>query len=230
MAEPELGNNGWTQHNIWEHSAHVRELYARRAQGTEEEMTCAAQAAELLEPLAIAGDSLLDAGCGSGYFFHSVQRRRVPVSYFGIDATETFIRAGRSALPAFGLPQDRLQTMRIEDFRGSFDHVLCMNVLSNLDNYHRPLERLLQAARKSVILRESVKDGASYSYVVDRYLDGDRLLRVHVNSYDRRDIISFISGYGFDVTEVTDRRTAGAAEMVIDHPHWWSFLVARRKS
>src|SRR3546814_16127347 len=59
----------------------------------------------------------------------------------------------------------------IEDLDGAIDHVVCMNVLSNMDNFHRPFGRMLRLARKSVILRESLKDGASYSYVVDNYLD-----------------------------------------------------------
>src|SRR3546814_18436338 len=65
----------------------------------------------------------------------------------------------------------------IEDLDGAIDHVVCMNVLSNMDNFHRPFERMLRLARKSVILRESLKDGASYSYVVDNYLDAMEPLR-----------------------------------------------------
>jgi SAM-dependent methyltransferase len=230
MAIAALNNRGWAAYNIWEHSAEVRELYRRRARDEAEEMTCAAQAAELLAAEAREGDSLLEAGCGAGHFFHSLRRRRVPLDYFGIDATETFIRIGREELATFGLPAERLQCLRIEDLMGEADHVLCMNVLSNIDNYHRPLERLLHAARKSVILRESIKDGASTSYVRDEYLDPGVDLRVHVNSYDRREIMSFIEGYGFSVREVIDRRTGGAPENVIGHPHHWTFLVAIRSA
>jgi SAM-dependent methyltransferase len=222
--------DGWAAHNIWQHSAQVRELYVQRARDEAEEMTCAAQAAELLEGLIRPGDSLLDAGCGSGYFFHSLRRRNIAVDYHGIDATESFIEVGRTALSTFGLPADRLQVIRIEDFRGETDHVLCMNVISNIDNYHRPLERLLKAARRTLVLRESVKDGASYSYVRDNFLDPGIDLRVHVNSYDRREILRFIESYGFSVNQVTDRRTGGKAEDVIGYPHHWTFLVAQRRA
>jgi SAM-dependent methyltransferase len=207
----------------------VRELYARRARDEVEEMTCAAQAAELIEPLVRPGDSLLDAGCGSGYFFHSLRRRNIPVDYFGIDATQIFIETGRAELAAFGLAADRLQVVRIEDFRGEIDHVLCMNVISNIDNYHRPLERLLRAARRTLVLRESVRDGTSYSYVRDNFLDPGVDLKVHVNAYDRAEITGFIESYGFRVEQVTDRRTGGKPEDVIGYPHHWTFLVAQRK-
>lgn len=220
--------DGWQQYNIWEHSSIVRELYARRCRMEAEEMTCAAQAAELLAPQITAGDTLLDAGCGSGYFFHSLRTRQIPAMYYGIDSAPSLIEIGRSILPQYGLPAERLQVARLEDLAGEVDHVVCMNVLSNLDNYHRPLERLLQMARKTVILRESCKDQGEYHYVEDKYLD--RPLKVYVNSYPTAEIMAFIESYGYQVQQIEDRRTQGQAEMVIDYPHYWTFFLAQRKN
>lgn len=193
-------------------------------------MTCHAQAAELIAPLAATGDTLLDAGCGSGYFYHSLARRRLGLEYFGIDATACLVDIGRALLPAHGLPAERLQTLRIEDLDGEADHVACINVLSNIDNYHRPLERLLQAARKTVVLRESLAATASYQYVTDRYLDPGVDLKVHVNTYAIDEVIRFAESYGFSVAAVQDRRTRGEPEVVIGYSHHWQFLVCRRTS
>lgn len=223
-----IEDDGWATHNIWQHSADLLELYRRRARDEAEEMTCAAQAAEILGELAQPGESLLDAGCGTGYFYHSLRRRGIALQYHGIDATAPFIALGRSELAAFGLPEERLHALRIEDFQGSADHVLCMNVLSNIDNYHRPLERLLKAARRSLILRESIKNGSSYSYVRDDFLDAGADLHVHVNAYDRSELAAFFERYGFAAREVPDRRSGGQPEMVIGHPHHWTFMVATR--
>ncbi len=220
---------GWRRFNIWDHSPTVLELYTRRARKQAEEMTCAAQAAELLAGISRPGEALLDVGCGTGYFFHSLRDRGLELEYFGIDATARFIEVGRAILPGFGLAPERLVAARIEDLDGAVDHVLCMNVLSNIDNYHRALERMLVVARKSVILRESIKDGAEYRYVVDRFLESEAPLKVHVNAYDRREITSFIESYGFAVQEVGDRRAAGRPELVIGYPHYWTFLVATRR-
>ena len=225
-----ITGDGWERFSIWEHSSRVRELYERRCRMEEEEMTCAAQAAELLAPLVEPGDSLLDAGCGSGYFFHSVRTRDIPVEYWGIDASSTLIGIGRAHLPAFGLPPERLNCLRIEDLAGSVDHVLCMNVLSNLDNYHRPLERLLRVARKSVILRESLKQGSEYRYVEDAFLESDEPLNVYVNAYDIDEVSRFIESFGYEVRLETDRRTGGDPELVIGYPHYWTFLVGERKN
>jgi SAM-dependent methyltransferase len=218
--------DGWASHNIWEHSAAVRELYAKRARGEAEEMTCHRQAAELLAPLCAPGDSLLDAGCGSGYFFHSVRRAGLKVEYHGIDATRSLIDLGREALPRFGLPAERLQTMRIEDLDGAIDHAVCINVLSNIDNFHRPLERLLSVARKSVVLRESLGERPDYKYVEDRYLD--KPLRVHVNTYATEEVAAFARERGFRVRVEKDLRAGDEPELVIGYPHYWKFLVCQR--
>ena len=45
-------------------------------------------------------ETVMDAGCGSGYFYHSLRKRSIPVEYFGIDATACFIDLGQQHLPA----------------------------------------------------------------------------------------------------------------------------------
>jgi SAM-dependent methyltransferase len=224
-----IRRDGWSRFNIWEHSETVRELYTRRCQLQAEEMTCHAQALSLLAPHLAAGDSVLDAGCGSGYFYHSFRKRGLDVDYIGVDATERLIDIGRKYLPAHGLPADRLHALRLEDMQASVDHAVCINVLSNVDNYHRPLERLLLAARKTVILRESCDERGSYTYVQDRFLDPGIDLKVHVNTYPIRELVGFIESYGFDVSVVRDERAQDGAEMVIGHPHFWKFLVGVRR-
>jgi SAM-dependent methyltransferase len=223
-----IRDDGWDAHAVWEHSAALRELYSARARGEAEEMTCAAQAAELLAPRVRPGETVLDAGCGSGHLWHSLRDRGIPAEYHGIDASATFIGIGRAHLPAHGLPADRLRVLRIEDLAGEADHVVCMSVLSNLDNVHRPLERLLETARRTLVLRESLGAGARHSWVVDEHLDGGARLKVHVNRYDLDEVTDLIASHGFTPRTVVDRRTGGEPEMVIGHPHWWTFVVAER--
>jgi len=224
-----ITDGGWAAYNIWEHSAIVRDLYARRCRREVEEMTCHAQAARLLAPLVRPADTLLDAGCGSGYFFHSLRTRGIDAEYFGIDATRGLIDIGRQYLPAYGLPPERLMTLRIEDLDGSVDHALCVNVLSNIDNYHRPLERLLRVARKSVILRESCHERASCQYVKDEFLDAGLDLRVYVNTYPTGEVVRFMESFGFDVSVIRDERANDEAETVIGYPHYWKFIVGVRR-
>jgi ubiquinone/menaquinone biosynthesis C-methylase UbiE len=222
-------SGGWERYSIWEHSAVVRELYARRCRLEVEEMTCHAQAAEMLSRHVRPGETLLDVGCGSGYFFHSLRTRSIPVEYWGMDASQTLLDIGRRHLPAFGLPAERLLHLRLEDLDGEADHVVCVNVLSNIDNYHKPLERLLRVARKSLLLRESLAAQTRCAFVRDEFLDPGCDLRVHVNTYGLAEVLAFIGEHGFDARAETDRRTGGVPEMVIGHPHHWTFIEATRK-
>ncbi len=225
-----IADDGWAAFNIWEHSAQVRDLYAKRCRREVEEMTAHQQAVRLLAAHASPGDTVLDVGCGSGYLFHSLAALKVPVEYYGIDASPALLQIGRDILPGYGLLPERLMDMRIEDLRADVDHVLCINVLSNIDNYHRPLERLLLAARKTVILRESIAEFSHYSYVEDRYLDPGIHLKVHVNTYARAEITQFIESYGFDAVIHVDDYSGGCPQAVIDHTHWWTFVEAVRKA
>jgi len=221
--------DGWNHYCIWEHSRSVRELYESRCLQQSEEMTSHRQAVELLAPHVTPGDQLLDVGCGSGYFFHSLRSRAVPVEYYGMDAAPSLLEIGRRILPRYGLDPVRLLHLRLEDLRAQVDHVVCINVLSNIDNYHRPLERMLQAARKTVILRESVADTTHYQYVRDSFLDEGIDLRVHVNTYGRGELEKFISSYGFRVDFHTDEYTGGKPQDVIGYPHHWTFLQCMRQ-
>jgi HEPN domain-containing protein len=84
----------------------------------------------------------------------------------------------------------------------------------------------LKSARKTVILRESIDEKAEYNYVMDNYLDKD--LKVHVNTYSKEDLKSFIESYDYKVEFVEDIYTAGKPQLVIDHYHYWKFLVATK--
>ena len=224
-----LGGGGWERYNTWAYSASVQALYEQRWNRQAAVMTCAVQAAELLAGFARPGESVLDVGCGSGSLFHALRDAGLDLEYWGIDPTPAFAALGQAALARLGLPPDRVQPVRLDDLDARMDHIICLNVLSNLDNFHRPLERLLQGAAKSVILRESLGETAHYSYVVDRFLDPDREMRVHVNTYRTRDVLEFIEEFGFSAHTVVDRRTGGRPEMVIGYPHHWTFIVARRQ-
>ncbi len=223
-----IKTDGFEHYNSWGHSVLLQELYRRRCQRREPEMTCAAQAADLLAPLAVNGKTILDVGCGSGYFFHSLKNRNIPLEYYGVDATASLIKIGQEELPSYGLPADHLQSAQIEDLTGTADFVLCMNVLTYLGNFHAPLARILDIAKTNVILRESLSDIADYAFVSDDQLDEGMKLNVYINTYNRKDVINFIQARGFDVTEMQDIHSAGQPEYFLGRAHHWRFLIATK--
>lgn len=224
-----IKTDGFDKFNIWSHSQVVKDLYCKRAQKIAKEMTCAAQACDILASVVSSGDTILDVGCGSGYFYHSLQKRCLNAQYFGVDSTLELIEIGRREMQKFGLLPDHLIHCRIEDVNADVDHVICLNVLSNIDNFHKPLERLLLSARKSIIIRESMSDFSRITYVQDKFLDDGIALNVHVNTYKLQEVLDFIHGYGFDTEVIVDTRTNGKVESIIGHPHYWKFIKACRK-
>lgn len=219
--------------NIWEHSAIASELYRRRARGEAEEMDASAQAAELLTPFiqqSPAPPRLLDAGCGSGYLWHSFQRRALDVEYHGLDYSPGLIDIGREELGRLGLPPERLHVGRIEDLRGrSFDLVTLINTLSFGPDFRQPLDRLAETGAGVILIRDNFGPETVVRWEIDGYLDpGYNHLKAYWNCWGRVEVTDFLKAYGYSVSEIVDRRTGGQTEMVVDKPYHWSWLLARR--
>jgi SAM-dependent methyltransferase len=218
--------------NPWANDANTLALYRRRCIGEAEEMTCARQAAQILAGRAAPGETLLDAGCGGGYYLHSIRRAAAELHYHGLDYTPEMIALARQEMcPRTDLPRERFTIDAIENLSERFDNVLCFNVLTNSPHYAQPLERLLLSARRRVLLRESLHDGSLVvRYTPDPYLDdGKRHIRVYHNTYPMAEVVAFIEEHGYAVTRIRDERTGDGIEQVVDIPHHWKILLAERR-
>ncbi len=215
--------------NPWANDQQLLALYRRRCRQEAEEMTCAAQAADIIGERATVGESLLDAGCGSGYYYYSFLKR-TDVEYHGLDYTPEMIDLAHNELcPRTGLPTGRLVYGSIESLDREFDNIVCFNVLTNSPHYALPLGRLLECTKRRLLLRESLGQESMVRYTPDPYLDeGKRHIRVYHNTYRLAEVVEFIKMYGFSVSQIVDRRTKDAVEMVVDIPHSWRILLAER--
>lgn len=221
-----------TRFNIWEHSANVAELYARRAAG-EDEMDAAAQAAEILTPFIVNSNTpprLLDAGCGSGYLWHSFKKRGLAVEYHGLDYSPGLIGIGRRILPGFGLPAERLQCAAIEDLDGqNFDLSVLINTLTFCPDFRQPLDRLMLSGIKALLIRDNFGPETVIRWEEDGFLDpGWNHLKAYWNQWSTAEVCSFLAEYGFKVEEISDRRTGGQMELVVGKPYYWSWILAVR--
>lgn len=213
----------------WENSKSLARLYRSRCRQEVEEMECHSQAAEILQPYFRMNDGVLDVGCGSGYFFHSLKRRIPRFSYTGVDPCKPLLDIGKKEMPQFGLSASNLICSRMEECVVKAEHIVCINVLTYLENFHKILDRCFLGAQKTVLLRESIWEKPShYQYVIDRFLDRRKQLRVHINTYNRQDLRKFGKLYGFDCKFILDRRSCGKPEMSIGYPHRWGFLLFRK--
>ena len=218
--------------NIWEHSASLRELYARRAEGLEE-MDASAQAAELLAPFIRASASpprFLDAGCGSGYLWHSFLRRGLAVEYYGLDYSPGLIEIGRRILPAHGVPAERLWCGRLEDLSGQkFEAAALINTLTFCPDFREPLERLAESGLRALVVRDNFGDRTRICWETDGWLDpGWNHLQGYWNQWSRAEVTEFLAERGFAVAPVEDARSRGQAEMVVGKTYYWSWLAAFR--
>jgi SAM-dependent methyltransferase len=221
-------------YNIWEHTRETLfDLYARRARNELSEMTCHQQAAELLVPHVIPGMTVLDAGCGSGYFFWSFKNRNLPIDYHGIDYTASFIEIGRKNIPPEVLPYDRLRVEAIENLTGSYDAVFCINTLFCLPNYHQGLERLALAAKRFLIIRTTLDRNTLIRYETDDYLDegfrGPNGLKAYFNIWSQSEVMGFLEDLGFKVQHVVDKRTKDDVEISAGKPFPYKFLFCERR-
>ncbi|MDR1921993.1 MAG: class I SAM-dependent methyltransferase, partial [Candidatus Adiutrix sp.] len=218
--------------NIWEHSQSLRELYGRRARG-EAEMDAAAQAAEILAPFirsAAAAPRLLDAGCGSGYLFHSFKKRNLAVEYYGLDYSPSLIEIGRAILPAHGLPAERLTCGAIEDLRDRrFDLVALVNCLTFCPDFRAPLDRLMLCEPARIVIRDNFGPETVISWETDGYLDpGFNHLKAYWNRWSVAEVTDFLARGGYRSVLLEDRRVKGQAEMVVGKPYYWAWLAAER--
>ncbi len=227
---PEIYTAAHPAWNPWTSDRNTLELYRRRCRREIEEMTCAAQAAEIVSSLEGPGETLLDAGCGGGYYLWSLMDRGVKSTYFGLDYTPCMVDLARWEIcPRAGIPEKRFRLGAIEYLDEEFDTILCFNVLTNSPHYALPLERLLYCTRKRIIIRESMADELVVRYTADPYLDPDkRHIKVYHNTYPLAEVEEFIQSYGFRTTRIHDRRTDDGKEMVVDIPHYWRIILAER--
>ncbi|MEO6096902.1 MAG: methyltransferase domain-containing protein [Fibrobacteria bacterium] len=227
-------NEGWLGHpdarNPWANDRKLLELYRRRCRRETEEMTSAAQAAEIIAETARPGESLLDAGCGGGYYYWSFQSRAPGLAYHGLDHTPAMVELATVEMAKAGLPAERFQLGDIADLEREFDHTVCFHVLATSPHYAHLLDRLLACTRKRLVLRESLADTAGTTYQADAYLDEDKQhIQVYHNTYAMEEMKAFIEARGFSVVNVPDKRSKNGMEMVCDVPHWWKILVADRR-
>ena len=207
------------------------ELYRSRCRQESEEIACAGQVAEILAEKVPPGETLLDAGCGGGYYYWSFQKRKIDIEYYGLDYTPEMIDLARLEMcPRTDIPPERFMLGSIENLDREFDNVICFNVLTNSPHYALPLTRLLACTRKRIVIRESLGDALLVRYTPDPYLDeGKRHIRVYHNTYPIQEVAALMEEQGFNVTRVFDKRSQDGAELVVDIPHYWRILQGERK-
>lgn len=215
--------------NIWARTKNsLYALYEKRAAGLAEEMDCHAQAAEIYAPYHQNDWSLLDAGGGSGYFYHSLKKRNLRPAYYLLDYNFDFVEQGRRALEGQGAVHFLHQS--IQQCPGRYEAVFCLNALFCLPDYRQGLERLLLSAEKMIVIRSAFGENNLIRYEKDEYLDpGAENLKSYFNIWSLEEINAFVGRHGFKVSNPIDRRTNDSGEMSAGKFFPWRWVVGLKE-
>lgn len=220
--------------SIWEHSKRYTRSVVQRTAGLEPELDAAVQAKELLEARLRRGDTLLDVGCGGGHLWRSVEP--LGLEYHGIDSYRRAIEIGRVTLAEARLPPDRLRTLDVEDLPPDerYDAVVSLSTLMYSPDFRLPLEAMLGAARRLLVVRSSFGDETEIRYLADELLDpGFEEMRAYFSIFSRAEVEALLAGAGFSIEWLEDRRQrerfGGEPETVGGIPLPYEFLVAERR-
>ncbi|MDR1870372.1 MAG: class I SAM-dependent methyltransferase [Deltaproteobacteria bacterium] len=218
--------------NIWERSKGLLKLITARGLAKAPEMDSAAQGAELLAPF-VKGHNLklLDVGCAGGHFYHSLVRRGLKVDYYGLDSSPKAVRRARFAFKKLGLDPKRIIAGAVEDLYGfQFDLAAVINVLTFRPDFREPLDRLVDAGVKALVVRDNFGPETVIRWEIDGYLDeGYNHLKGYWNRWSLSEVQDFLASRGFQSALYEDQRTRGQMELVVDKPYYWSWLTAWRQ-
>jgi SAM-dependent methyltransferase len=162
--------------------------------------------------------TVLEVGCGMGHLHHVLGLRRE--QYTGVDLNERFLAAGREHFPGIRLVQGSADRLPFAD--GSFDCVLCSDVLIHLEDMRPALREIVRVSRGAVLLRMRSGNGAFQKgkIVYDPYqerlfgrvaLDG-RYYHGYYNVLAPEDLAVMLCQVGVTSYECIDLLPPGAAE------------------
>ncbi|MDR2386915.1 MAG: class I SAM-dependent methyltransferase [Deltaproteobacteria bacterium] len=220
--------------NIWEHSGALKQLCYRRGLDLEPEMDCAAQGAELLAPFINGQKSkrlkLLDIGCAGGHFYHSLNRRNLEVDYHGLDYSPSIVKMAQKAFQELGLEPSKILLGDLRDLINfSCDLVAMINVLTFNGDFREPLDRLAETGAQAMVIRDFFGPKTIITYERDGFLDeGFNHLKGYWNQWSRSEVSAYLTSLGYKSSFVTDARTQGQTELVVNKAYRWSWLVAEK--
>jgi SAM-dependent methyltransferase len=194
-------------------------------------MDSAAQGARLLAPFVRPGtNALLDVGCGGAHFYHSLRRLNLPVVYHGLDSSPAMVRLAKGVFKKLGLDPTKIILGDVRDLTNRpFDLVAMINTLSFNADFRQPLDRLAATGARVMIVRDFFGPKTIVKYETDGFLDpGFNHLKGYWNQWSRSEVTSFLTDLGYRSTFVTDDRSQGKVELVVNKPYRWSWLIAEK--
>lgn len=126
-------------------------------------------------------ESLLDAGCGNGFFCHWISSRRRLKNVTGIDISEPRIEAARKRYPRFTFASGNLSALPFD--KAQFHTVTCIEVLEHTPDPLTVVRELVRVARKYVLI--TVPDRQPVRMILCPHCNKPFAQYGHIQSFDR---------------------------------------------
>ena len=157
---------------------------------------------------------ILDVGCGEGVTIVKLKQSKIGKIYEGVDNSEAELKIGRKAYPGIDIKLGDIYDLKYKD--GSFDLVICTEVLEHLQNPKRAVAELKRVSSKYVLF--SVPNEPFF--VLANFLRGKYLTRFgnhpeHINHWTNIGFKYFLRRNGL-------RIVASRA------PFAWTLVLARK--
>jgi len=153
----------------------------------------------------VAGDSVLDVGCGIGLDYEHYRDSKV--RYLGVDVTPKFVNAALER----GVPAQLGNVLALPFKDGVFDTVYCKDLLIHLppDDWKRALKEMVRVARVQVVtLEDNWIEGDTEYIISERQVAADYVrcksvqLEFFHNAYCTNEFLEYASTLDVDVKVV----------------------------
>lgn len=139
-------------------------------------------------------DSVLDVGCGEGFTLKRFQKAHLGGKLEGVEFSPRALAIGRRFHPDLLLREGSIYQLPYED--GSFDMVLCAEVLEHLEDPEKALTELYRVTRKYVII--TVPNEPFFR--IANFLRGKNISRFgndreHINHWSKGSIARLVGRY-----------------------------------
>lgn len=161
----------------------------------------------------IKPESVLDAGCGEGFTLNKLQEAKIGKKLTGFDFLDTAIQIGKKQYPSLNLKQGDIY--HIDAKSGTYDVVICSEVLEHLERPEEALKELIRVSKKYVIL--SVPNEPLF--MIGNLLRGKNIKRMgndieHIQHWSNKAFVKYIGQYLTIKSNIT--------------PLPWSLVVAQK--
>jgi len=165
----------------------------------------------ILEAVPRWAHSALDLGCGDGYLSYLLAKRGIHVT--AVDVSLTRLEKFRDIARAYGITQIQADVRQTGLSSGSFDLVICSEVLEHIPDYHNVLKeayRILKDEGHMIITvpyKENLKPIVCPHCLKVFYQDG------HLHRFDRRNLARKLKNTGFEIRRQKTFRSRGVVHL-----------------